>query len=486
MTKSECPMTKECRNPNAEITDGNCQPAPSSFRHLSFFRHWVLGHSSFFRHVVIAVAVAIVWIQWIRIAIVPRGDFPSHWEFGRRLAEGEFLYKGGYFHPYLPFWALVHAPLTLMPMHAAQVLVYPLFIGSMVTLIWILHRLTRDHLPLEGKALFWVTALTLGLSSRFIIRDMMECGVNLALVALSWVGVFLWVQRRELLGGVSLGLAMALKCTPALFLAYFVWKRQWKMAALTTAAAAVFSLSPLLWMGPAEYTRAVDFWLTNAWKCVGETDPSRGVLGPEALQNISLRPSLARFLMHLPEGHIGRLEDPLYVDFFNLPPRTAGLVVKVLLLALLGAVAWNFRHSVRRRDELTIIWECAAISLMILLYSPITWGQHCVGVIPVFYLITRTSSARGGIGRWMKIVLAVYVVCILGLNRAFVGRQMSWLLDSYHVHTWCIGSLLAVAIGCRSRSMSAERLAKRSTQGCRSLQGQTHVCTASNASAREL
>ncbi len=45
-------------------------------------------------------------------------------------------------------------------------------------------------------------------------------------------------------------------------------------------------------------------------------------MGPEPLQNLSLRPSLARFLMHLPEGHAGRIEHPFHVDFANLSPRT--------------------------------------------------------------------------------------------------------------------------------------------------------------------
>jgi hypothetical protein len=230
------------------------------------------------------------------------------------------------------------------------------------------------------------------------------------------------------------------------------------MVAATTTAAAAFSLSPVLWMGPAEYARAGKFWIVHARQSVGESDPSHGVHGPEPLQNISLRPSLARFLMHLPEGHISRLDHPLYFDFLNLRPRTAGLVVKGLMLALLAAVAWNFRRRPERRDELAVYWECAAVSVMILLFSPITWGQHCVGVIPAFYLIARTSSVRGGLPRWMNVALAVYVVCILGLNRAFVGRDISWLLDSYHVHTWCLLLLLAVTIGCRARSVSADEL----------------------------
>ena len=400
------------------------------------------------KRVVIVAAAVIVGLQWIRIAAKPRGDFLLHWELGRRLAAGEFIYERGLDHPYPPFWGLAHAPLSVVSMPVAQTLLFPLFLISAAGLLWALRRLSQDHLPLSRDATFWVAAAALALGSRFLVRDMLECGVNLMLVALSWCAVYLWTRHRDWLAGITLGLAMALKCTPTLFLAYFVWKRQWKVAAATTAAAATFTLSPMLWMGPVEYARAGQFWFERAWRGVGEEDPSQGVLGPEPLQNVSLRPSLARFLMHLPEGHAGRIEHPFYVDFANLSPRTAGFVIKAVLLLLLAGLAWKSRKPVTDRRDPAVLWECAAASLLILLYSPITWGQHCVGVVPAFYLLTRRWAVGHSMPAGTRAVLAVYVILVLGMNRSLIGKQWSWLLDSYHVQTWCIVGLLALTAAC--------------------------------------
>ena len=75
-----------------------------------------------------------------------------------------------------------------------------------------------------------------------VVRDLTECGVNTLLVAYCWLGVYLWSRGRDIAGGVSLGLAMALKCTPALFWVYFLWKRQWRMAVATAVAAVAFKV----------------------------------------------------------------------------------------------------------------------------------------------------------------------------------------------------------------------------------------------------
>jgi len=420
------------------------------------------SRAEFWKHVVIALGITVVCVQWVRLMASPRGDFDLHWELGRRLMAGEFLYTPvnggdarGHDYPYLPFWALANAPFTLLPMHLALVLFFPLFVFALALLIGVLDRLTRGDTPLKKDALFWATAAAVALSVRFMLRDMMECGVNLALVAMSWLSIYLWTRHREKLAGLVLGLAISLKCTPALFLAYFVWKRQWKMAMATTAAAAAFTISPILVMGPAEYGKSVTFWFSRAWDGVAGTDPSRGVLGEEPTQNISLRPSLARYLMRLPDDHKARLDHPLFFDVLDLSPQTAGLVSRIIMLALMAAVAWRFRQPVKRRNDPTILWECAAVSILILLYSPITWGQHCVGVFPAFYLIARNVAAGRPLSGWMKAVIGTYAVFILGLNRTVIGKSLSWLIDSYHIHTWCFVALLAVAVACRRKYSAA-------------------------------
>jgi hypothetical protein len=87
-------------------------------------------------------------------------------------------------------------------------------------------------------------------------------------------------------------------------------------------------------------------WVGQVMSGLSDPDPSRGPLGEEKVENLSLRPALARYLMHLPYGHLGRPEtsdnpdrpnDPPsagYLQFLDLSPRTAGIVARMIIVAL--------------------------------------------------------------------------------------------------------------------------------------------------------
>jgi alpha-1,2-mannosyltransferase len=409
------------------------------------------------------MAAAWLLFEWGRIFSAPRGDFPNHWELGRRLIQGTFIYEGGLDFVYPPFWALAHVPLTLVSAHAAQILAYPLAPLAMVALVWVLHRLAQRSLPLGPTSAFWPTALAIFLASPFLSRDLPEVGVNTALVALSWVAVYLWSRGRDIAGGVCLGLASALKCTPLLFVAYFALKRQRRLAAAAIIATLGFTAAPLLVQGPAAYARTMAFWGGGIARGVLEPDPSRGVLGEEKVENLALRPALARYLMHLPYGHMGRPEtgdtpgaperppDSLYLQFGDLPPIWAGWLVRAIMLVPLAWIGWRFRHRVADRGDPAILWECATVSLLILLYSPITWKQHCVGVLPALYLICRRAWAGRWLSRGTIAAVAIYAVLTVVLNREVVGRDATKLLDSYRIKTVAILLLTASTVACRLR-----------------------------------
>lgn len=410
------------------------------------------------RRAAIGLCALIVCVQFIRLTVHLKGDFDVHWESGRRLATGEALYaakgggdKLGHNYPYPPFWALVHVPLTWlpMPMAMAQLLIYPLFVLAAVCLIKTLNRLTESHEPVNESQLFLVVAGAVFFSSRFLVRDMPECGVNLALVALSWLAVAFWVRGRDWAGGWCLGLAISLKCTPALFWAWFLWKRQWRIAGITLVSTAVFTVSPISLMGVSTYVETMAVWTGNAWRGVGETHPAYGVLGDEPLQNISLRPAIARYLTLLPEGHRSRIDHPWFVDGLNLSPILAGWLIKAALAALVLFTAYQFRRPADDRSDPAWLWEAAAVSVMILLLSPITWGQHCVGVLPAFYLLTRRRVSGKDLPVWTKTVIWVYVLGILLLNRQVLGRDLTYLLDSYRFPTLMMLGLLAVVMRIR-------------------------------------
>jgi hypothetical protein len=194
---------------------------------------------------------------------------------------------------------------------------------------------------------------------------------------------------------------------------------------------------------------------------VGATtsDPSIGVLGPEPLQNMSLRPAIARYLMHLPADHPGRPPGPDYVDFMDLSPETAGLVIKGILVALAGYCAWRIRPRNEPRDAPGIVWECAALSLFVLLYSPITWGQHCVGLLPAAYLLCHRAAHDSRLPRYAAITLGAFLVVVIGLNRGFIGKDWTLVVDSYHVSTALLLALGLTTLALRPSSQAEESTA---------------------------
>lgn len=416
----------------------------------------------FSKRAVVATFFVVAGIQWARLVHKPDGDFHLHWELGRRMAAGEYLYAHGTDAPYPPFWGLAHLPLSVFSDHWGQVVAFPLFFVAFGTLLWSLRRLTEQGIPLTKDAAFWAAAAAVALCSRYLVRDMVEVGVNLFLVAMSYLGVWLWTERKEWWGGISLGLAMALKCTPSLFLVWFLYKRQWKMALTTTVAATAFTVSPALVMGPAEFARIFAEWAGRVVKGVAADDPTHGVLGEEAFQNMNLKLALARYLTTVKTTtYVSRPDHPWYFDALDLPPQTAKRVIQAVLASLLLGVGWIYRHPVTDRKDVGLAWECAGLSLLILLYSPITWGQHCVGLLPALYLVCRRRASGVVFGRWEAAMLGGYVTLVLVLNRGFLGKDLARLLVSYRVTTISIVMMLIITMAARRRltAAAAERRA---------------------------
>jgi len=407
----------------------------------------------------ILMALVVVVTQWGRAAArLEDGDFYLHWQFANRFVHHRFLYADGMHLPYPPFWAMAWSPIAALSLRAAKIVCYPISLVALGGLLFLLDRLTRRHLPLGRAPRFWATAAALALASRFLVRELPECGPNLALVALTWLAIYFWTQGRDATGGVCLGLATALKCTPGLFVLYFAWKRQWKLALVALVTAGGCTLAPALWQGPRDYVCQAGIWLTNLRTAANQPDPSLGILGQEELKNLSLKPAVARYLMRLTPGHMSRLEHPWYIEFLDLSPTAAGYGVKFALLALLAAMAWSVHGPIVHRDDLAVIWQCAAVSTLMLLLSPITWYQHAVSLVPAFYLLARTAATRGALPRATVIVLGAFIVINLVLSRGLIGREASQLLASYHPNTFLFLALLVTTLSAARREIrSAEQ-----------------------------
>jgi hypothetical protein len=405
------------------------------------------------RRIVMVVAIVLLLGCAVRAIIkAEEGDFKLHWETGRRFLAGEFLYTGGHDFPYPPFFGMVFAPAALLPMAVAKAVFFPVGVAALLVLLWTLQRLVRPAFSLDETQAFWVAALAVFLAVQFVIHDQAVLGLNTALVTLIWLSIYLWKQRHDLLAGVNLGLAIAVKCTPAIFLGYFVWKRQWRMAIYTAAAALFFTAAPVVRQGPASWTSHMRSWIGTA---IDGISGSGFVAGEDFRdKNMALRPVLMRYLVHQPD--FGRPGDPPPLDFLDFSPAVAHWIANSVLFILVGIFLWWSFGTARARDEPRLLWELAALGVLMVLCSPITWGQHCVALLPACYLIAALLVVRGRLPGWAMVLLSLYIFFCALLGRDLIGRNLALLLVGYHVTTFCILGLFAILLAgpCLQRSPS--------------------------------
>lgn len=408
---------------------------------------------------VVAIAfVAMTAIPWVKIARRPHGDFVNHCKFGGRFVRHEDIYAHGLNYPYPPLWAMAHAPLSLAPVSLVQPLTYVL--GPMA-LVAILAMATTWSGVIERRgreAWLWVIGGTLLATARFIIRDFDECGPNLALAALTFGAAWLWSRKQDHWASAALGTAIALKCTAAAMLAYFLWKRQWRVVLLTSVVALGLTTLPMAYSGSSLHATRMSAWIDTVLRGVREPDPSLGVLGPQPLANKSLRPALARYLMRLPDGHPGRVAGPGIVDVLDLSPRAAGVMASAATFALAAMVLWGTRRVGKRRDDPANDWAAASVMLLALLASPITWGHHMVAAIPAVFLLVDQSLDRSRRRAANVACLTVFTLVSVILNRDLVGPSIAAWAESYHLLT--IGLILLLAA--TTTSASARRAATSS------------------------
>jgi alpha-1,2-mannosyltransferase len=215
------------------------------------------------------------------------------------------------------------------------------------------------------------------------------------------------LDRGKPWAGVGIGLAAAIKVTPAFFILYLLAARRWRAAA--TAAGTALAATLLAYaVGPAD---SVTYWTHALWDTKRVGDPT-----------ITTNQSLL--------GALGRLAAP-------------GSASRLLWLALALAVAAiglrRAGRAARAGDQLTGM-TIAGITAAVV--SPISWTHHFYWVVPAAFVLldlaagTRAAVRRPGLLRPAAAVGAAVVVL------AF-GSSLIWYFtgDTRFGHDGLIGTL---------------------------------------------
>ncbi|MCZ7440693.1 glycosyltransferase 87 family protein [Micromonospora sp. WMMC241] len=287
---------------------------------------------------------------------------------------------------YPPFAGLVMLPMSWLPVDGAGFVNALASIGALAVVLAALLRPIVDRLG-------WSLWFTVGIATPLAVaiepsRETLGYGqVNLLLFALIMTDLvgLRWRAKRGThhetaetplarflfsgaWAGVGIGLATAVKLTPALFIAYLMLTRQWRAAWIAVATAVGVTLATFGAVGAESRTYFTDvLWQTER---VGAAD-------------MTANQSLA--------GLLARLYDSIET------PGLLWLAFSVLMLALGLSRAISARGD---GDELTAF---TLVGLTANVISPISWSHHLVWVIPAIVVLADAAVRRRDASRGLPL-----------------------------------------------------------------------------------
>lgn len=309
---------------------------------------------------------------------------------GQALLERDPLYRGPVVwemeFTYTPFAALSFVPLALLGLTSAKVLWWMAIMAALVALV------ARCLLVLrcENTARTWVFAGTLALVCTALepVRSTIWLGqINVFLVLM-----IVWDLTRPdsaRLRGIGVGIAAGIKLTPAFFLLYLAWTRQWRALAIATATFATT-------IGIGFLVRPRDSW--TYW---GAQVTASGRIGSvDSPGNQSINGFLAQLLRFFDaQSFISHATGKIVYT----PPTWMWLAAATPVILLgLGAAVLAYRSG-RSLLAITLTGMTSACA------SPFSWGHHWVWFVPLFVLAIHHVCSHPTRGRWVAFAVVLSV-----------------------------------------------------------------------------
>ncbi|HUP00632.1 MAG TPA: glycosyltransferase family 87 protein [Gemmatimonadota bacterium] len=401
----------------------------------------------------LALVVLFLWWNMVRRAMAgSSSQFDDFIRFSRDLLfEGRnvyVLYEPSYtITKYPPFFAFLFAPLVPLPMALAVSIWFWLNLAlslgaAVVAALTVIDGSTDGSRAGEldiGEAAAeraraarrdrWRRVIVpYVFASPVVISNLETAQVNIVIVFLLFTTLFLHRQGKDLWAGGILGAIVALKLTPALFLAYFAWKGAWRLlAGAAVGLCLCWGVVPLLAFGPGFYAEVMRGWLEAVTPFLSEGTRAEGI-GGFRHTNQSLSAAVFRYLTDTPAG-AGR--EGFTVNVVSISLESARWVVRALSLGILIFLAWICRRS-STGDWPRFGLECALVMIAMLFLSPISWINHYVILIfpyaaAVGWLASQPPTSLGWrflrAAMWLSFGLLLTSVSVLlqALSLPFLG-----------------------------------------------------------------
>ncbi|WP_214367059.1 glycosyltransferase 87 family protein [Pseudonocardia sp. H11422] len=286
---------------------------------------------------------------------------------------------------YPPFAAMVLTPLVVLPWTASWIALFVLSLASLAVTLYVVARRVWPAGGPGGALSVASVALPLALVLEPVLETFEFGQVNLVLMAL--VAVDCLVEKPRWPRGLLVGIAAAIKLTPAAFVLFFLLRRDVRAAIVATViGAAATGLGFLVDSGSS-----ARYWFGG---------PASGVSGSVFYTNETIQAVLARLGMG------------------GTALTASWLVITAGLLALIIPV-------VRRADPALALIAVAGFALLV---SPTSWSHHWVWIAPAL-VVTAGHAVRlrsvGWAGGTAVLLVAFYLAPFRFLPHND-GRELGW------------------------------------------------------------
>ena len=348
------------------------------------------------------------------------GDFRGYIRVGNLVLEGHDIYTTK-LNTWPPFFSLVCVPLALLAAPTHYLARGFWIILNYIFLILVLRFISKlvykqefslspkpDKLSLASKELLIPILLTY----LYISENFAHLQINILLFLLVLAGLYFQSTHRELLGGIAIGWAVAMKVMPVIFIPYFIYRRRFKLALYSTLVTILLSLSPILIFGWEIFWKYMNTWWTTiktGWG-VGKMNQS---------------------IFAMLDRYVGHEIIPILTKGANGVPASDKHVVFILWIASIAIfsvmVLFIFRGNLPQGSKI-VNAEWSVVLIFSVLFGTVCWKAYLVVLLLPNALLFKTWISPHVDLKTRKIVgIFLFLPSIMaGMNsRELIGKNLS-------------------------------------------------------------
>ncbi|MFL5236915.1 MAG: glycosyltransferase family 87 protein, partial [Rhizomicrobium sp.] len=322
---------------------------------------------------------------------------------------------------YPPPCALFLAPLAALGQTGLVLVLAVVNAAAWISSIAFSVRLATGKWRGGDVLLYVVPSFTMG---AFVWGNFLLGQPSLVLLALM-LAAFVALQRKsDVVAGLCVAFAAAIKAFPAIAVVYLVYRRYWKAAAtMLIASTFLLVVLPIPFRGYAAAKQDVARWSNGMLFKYDESGVGQRLGRSTSWKNQSIWGVANRLLRHVEYDAKYEPHQPVYANLANLEFGTVNRIILGTAL-LLGLVFIGVMPQRRRRTTESDAIEFALLLLLMLMFTPLSFGYLFAWLIYPLTVVT----ARVVTGDCSRNLLACSALAILLLALSLPFRVVA---DAY-------------------------------------------------------